>query len=325
MRRRHLLLSASALVASPARAQGTGAAWPTRPVRLIVPFAAGASSDTIARLVMAKAAEPLGAQVVIENRAGAGGLIAAQTVARAAPDGYTLLWGGGTAITQAVMQRDPGYDWAKDFTPITTISEQPAVLCVRTAAPWRDIGALIAEAKANRDGLRYGSGGVGTPAHMAAAAMLTLIGAEGTHVPYRGANQAALAVEQGEVDFAFAISNIALPRAQQGLIRVLLTGGGRRMGMMPDVPTLGETVPGGPVVVSVSSIVGPAGIPEMAANRVHAAVHQVVSRDTTLRETLTRDGGEIMLSESPAHYAAIWAEEHQRLTRLVELSGARVE
>lgn len=325
MLRREMLAGCGLLAAHPAMAQGNAANWPARPIRLIVPFAAGASSDIIARLVMARAAEPLGGSVVIENRAGAGGLIASQAVARAKPDGYILLWGGGTAITQAVMQRNPGYDWANDFTPIITIVEQPAVLCVRKASPWSDSAALLAAAKASRDGLRYGSGGVGTPAHMAAAAMLQLIGAQGVHVPYRGANQAALAVEQGEVDFAFAISNIAVPRAQDGVIRILLTGGARRMTLMPDVPTLAEAVPDGPVVTSISSIVGPAGVPAVAATRIHAAVKQAVEGDAALRDALTRDGGELVLSENPAAYVAIWPEEHRRLTRLVALSDVSVE
>ncbi|MGK7866156.1 Bug family tripartite tricarboxylate transporter substrate binding protein [Falsiroseomonas sp. E2-1-a20] len=325
MLRRNLLAGLGLLSVRPVAAQAPASNWPTRPIRLIVPFAAGASSDTIARLVMARASEALGGSVVIENRAGAGGLIASQAVARAEPDGHTLLCGGGTAITQAVMQRNPGYDWARDFTPVLTIVEQPAVLCVRKASPWADVAAFLAAAKASRDGLRYGSGGVGTPAHMAAAAMLKLIGAQGVHVPYRGANQAALAVEQGEVDFAFAISNIAVPRAQDGLIRILLTGGGRRMPVMPEVPTLAETVPDGPVVTSISSIVGPAGMPAVAVTRIHAAVKQAVEGDATLRDALTRDGGELVLSETPASYAALWPEEHRRLTRLVALSDVRVE
>ncbi len=205
---------------------------------------------------------PLGGSFVVENRAGAGGLIAAQFVARAAPDGYTLLWGGGTAITHAVMQANPGYDVLRDFTPVIALTAHPAVLAVRTASPYQDIAGLLAAARTAPGGLRYGSGGIGTPAHMAAAAMLKLIGAEGTHVPYRGANQATLAVEQGEVDFAFAISNIALPRQQQGVVRILLTAGAVRMTALPAVPTLAETLRGGPIVTSTSSVVGPAGMPE---------------------------------------------------------------
>jgi tripartite-type tricarboxylate transporter receptor subunit TctC len=325
MRRRHLALGlGAAFLVRPGKGQET---WPAgRPIRLIVPFVTGASSDTIARLIAARLGEPLGTSIVVENRAGAGGLIAAQTVARAAPDGTTLLWSGETALIHAVLQRDPGYDALHGFTPIGSIVENPALLCVRIAAPWRDIHGLLAAARAQgRGGLRYGSGGVGTPAHMAAAAMLKLAGAEGIHVPYRGANQAALAVEQGEVDFAFAISNIALPRLQQGANRVLLSTGARRMAMLPDLPTLAETVPGGPVITSGSSIVGPAGIPAPVATRLHAAIGRIVSEDMALREALTREGGDITLVASPAAYAAAWAEQFERLQRLVELSGARAE
>ncbi len=321
MRRRHLLLGLALPLASPALAQDL-----PRTIRVLVPFAAGASSDTLARLVTAKLAEALGVNFVIENRAGAGGLIAAQTVARAAPDGATLLWGGGTAITHAVMGRDPGYDVLRDFTPIATIVENPALLAVRNAAPWGDYRALFAAARsAPAGGLRYGSGGVGTPAHMAAAAMLKAIGAEGTHVPYRGANQATLAVETGEVDFAFAISNIVIPRMQHGTVRALLSTAARRISALPDLPTLKETVPDGPVIVSGSSLVGPAGMPPSLVAQIHRAVTRVVSEDTALREALTREGGDITLSASPAAYAAEWPQELARLRRLVEVSGARVE
>ncbi len=321
MHRRALFLAPLLPLALPARAQDL-----PRSIRLIVPFAPGASSDTIARIVAARLAEPLGTQIVVENRAGAGGLIAAQTVARAAPDGATLLWGGGTAITHGVMGRDPGYDVARDFTPIATIVENPALLAVRTASPLRDMAGLIAAARAApAGGLRYGSGGVGTPAHMAGAALLKGLNLDGTHVPYRGANQATLAVEQGEVDFAFAISNILIPRWQQGAVRVLASTAARRIALLSDVPTLREVLGQDIVIVSGSSIVGPAGMPAALVARIHAAVNRVVTEDAALREQLTREGGDITLAETPAAYAAGWGEEIARLRRLVELSGARVE
>jgi tripartite-type tricarboxylate transporter receptor subunit TctC len=224
------------------------------------------------------------------------------------------------------MGRDPGYDVLRDFTPIATIVENPALLAVRTLAPWRDYRALFAAARsAPTGGLRYGSGGVGTPAHMAAAAMLKAIGAEGTHVPYRGANQATLAVETGEVDFAFAISNIVIPRVQHGTVRALLSTAARRIPALPDLPTLTETVPDGPVIVSGSSLVGPAGMPSSLVAQLHQAVSRLVNGDAALREALTKEGGDITLSESPAAYAAEWPEEVARLRRLVAVSGARVE
>ncbi|MBR0646755.1 Bug family tripartite tricarboxylate transporter substrate binding protein [Plastoroseomonas hellenica] len=322
MNRRQAVLGLGAILARPALAQE----WrPGRPIRLIVPFAAGASSDTIARLVAARVGVALGTSFIIDNRAGAGGLLACQWVARAAPDGTTLLWGGGTALTHAALQRDPGYDVLSDFTPIATIVENPALLAVRPAAPWQDARALFAAATSDTGGLRYGSGGVGTPAHMAAAAMLKSIGAEGVHVPYRGANQATLAVETGEVDFAFAISNIVLPRLRQDAVRVLLSTGQRRIPALPNIPTLVEMVPDGPVITSGSSIVGPAGMPSAVVQRLHAAVNSVLTEDAGLRETLTREGGDITLAPTPGAYAAAWAPEFARLRRLVEISGVRVE
>jgi tripartite-type tricarboxylate transporter receptor subunit TctC len=322
MRRRPLLAALpAAMLARRAMAQEL-----PRTIRLLVPFAAGASSDTIARIVAARLAEALGVAIVVENRAGAGGLLAAQAVARAAPDGSTLLWGGGTAITHAVMGQNPGYDVLRDFTPIATIVENPALLAVRTASPLRDIAGLIAAARAApAGGLRYGSGGVGTPAHMAGAALLKGLGAEGTHVPYRGANQATLAVETGEVDFAFAISNIVVPRMQQGAVRVLLSTAARRIPVLPDTPTMAETLPDGPVITSGSSVVGPANMAPALVSRLHAAVNRAVGEDAALREQLTREGGDIVLSPTPAAFAAAWPQEVLRLRRLVEISGARVE
>ena len=318
MRRRTTLAGMVALaLPRAARAQDD---FPNKPVRPVVPFAPGASSDTLARLITAKATGPLGGSFVIENRAGAGGLIAAQYVAHAAPDGYTLLWGGGTAITHAVMQANPGYDVLRDFTPVIALSAHPAVLAVRSASPLQDMAGLLAAARTTPGGLRYGSGGIGTPAHMAAAAMLKLIGAEGIRHPTHEDH-----VSEGEVDFAFAISNIALPRQQQGVVRILCTAGAVRMTALPAVPTLAESVPGGPVVTSASSVVGPAGMPEAATRHLHAAFHEAVANDAALRAGLVAEGGEITLSASPAAYAAEWPVELQRLRDLVALSGARVE
>ena len=326
MNRRKLLQSLGTVVALPLAARAQQGAYPARPVSLVVPFAAGSSSDTLARLISSRAATPFGGSFVIDNRPGAGGLVAAQRMARAAPDGYTLMWGGGTAITHAVMQADPGYDVMKDFTPIVTLAEHPAVLAVRADRPWKSVQEVFAAARAAREGpLRYGSGGIGTPAHMAAAAMLKLIGAEGIHVPYKGANQATLAVEQGEVDFAFAISNIALPRHQIGRVRILVSAGSVRMTALPEVPTLAESLPGGPVVISGSSVIGPAGLSSSVVDKIASAFSEVMVRDQDLRKRIAEEGGSIVLSNSPTAYRDEWAIELKRLRDLIALSGVRAE
>jgi len=326
MNRRHVLMKLGGLGLLPAAVRAQQAAYPSRPVSLVVAFAAGSSSDTLARLISSRAAAPFGGQFVIDNRPGAGGLVAVQRVARAAPDGYTLLWGGGTAITQAVMQPNPGYEVMKDFTQIVNLAEHPAVLGVRADRPWRTVQDLFEAAReAKAAPLRYGSGGIGTPAHMAAAAMLKLIGAEGIHVPYKGANQATLAVEQGEVDFAFAISNIALPRFQAGRIRILVSAGSVRMTALPEVPTLTETLRGGPVVISGSSVIGPAGMSASVVDRISAAFSEVMARDEDLRKRIAGEGGSVVLSKSPAAYRAQWGEELTRLQDLIKLSGVKAE
>ena len=326
MNRRKLSLSLGLLAVSPWAVRAQQTSYPSRPVSLVVPFAAGSSSDTLARLISSRAAAPFGGSFIIDNRPGAGGLVAAQRLARTAPDGYTLMWGGGTAITHAAMQADPGYDVMKDFTPIVTLAEHPAVLGVRADRPWKTIQDVFAAARASRDQpLRYGSGGIGTPAHMAAAAMLKLIGAEGIHVPYKGANQATLAVEQGEVDFAFAISNIALPRHQIGRLRILVSAGSVRMTALPEVPTLAETLKGGPVVISGSSVVGPSGLPGSVIDRIAGAFSEVMTRDADLRKRIADEGGSIVLSSSPAAYREEWAIELKRLKDLIALSGVRAE
>jgi tripartite-type tricarboxylate transporter receptor subunit TctC len=323
VKRRTILLSLGALGAAPLATRAQPAGWPSRPVTLVVAFAPGASSDTLARLISSRVEPVLGGQIVIENRPGAGGLIAAQRVARAAPDGYTLMWGGGTAITHAVMQASPGYDVMKDFTQIVTLAEHPAVLGVRTDRPWKTAQDLFEAARAAKGApLRYGSGGIGTPAHMAAAAMLKLIGAEGIHVPYKGANEATRAVEQGEVDFAFAISNIALPRQQAGRVRILISAGSVRMTALPEVPTLAQTLPNGPVVTSGSSVIGPGGLAAPVVDRIASAFSEVMTRDQDLRGRIAGEGGSIVLS-GPAAYRADWPREFKRLQDLVELSGVR--
>jgi len=321
MHRRQLLYALALPFARPVLAQEM-----PRTIRLVVPFAAGASTDTLARLVASRLADAIGTSIVVENRAGAGGLLAVQLVARATPDGSVLLWSGQTAISLAVINRDPGYDVAKDFTPIATIVDHPALLSVRPASPFRDIQGLVPVARASpAGGLRYGSGGLATVAHMAGAALLKGLNADGTHVPYRGANQATLAVEQGEVDFAFAIANIVVPRMQQGAVRVLLSTAARRIPLLPDTPTMSEVIPGNIVITSASAIVGPAGMSPALVNRIHAGVNRLVNEDTALRDQLTREGGDINLSETPAAYAASWQDAIGRQRRLVDISGARVE
>jgi tripartite-type tricarboxylate transporter receptor subunit TctC len=318
--RRALALAALPMVTVPKPA----AAWPERPIRLVVPFVGGSSSDTLARLVAQALGEELGQRVVVENRAGAGGLLAIQSVQRAEPDGYTLLFAGSTLSQVFFLQRTPGFDPLTDFTPVVRIVTNAAVLCVQAGRPWADVAALVAAARAAPQGLTYGSGGVSTAAHLAGAALLNLAGASGIHVPYNGANQATLALARGDVDFAFAIVNIALPYVRDGTFRALLYAGGARNPVLPEVPAFPEAIPGAPGMENWSAIVAPARLPAVITERLHAAV---VARAGTpeFAAVLRRDGNAVFLSASPADVAAYLAAEHAATGRLVRLAGAAAD
>lgn len=302
----------------------TAAAFPDRRVALTVPFVGGSSADTIARVVAKNLAEELGQPVVIDNRAGAGGLLATQTTIRAAPDGYTLLFSGAQLSNIFWLRKEPEFDPLRDFTPIVRILNNAAVLLVKTDKPWRSAAELVAAARANQGGLTYGSGGVGTAAHIAGAALLNLSGAPGLHVPYNGANQATLALLKGEIDFAFAIINIALPYIRRGEFRPLIYAGARRSLHLPEVPAFPEAVAGAPGMDNWSAIVGPAGMDPAIVERLHAATVAACRRPEAVA-ALTGDGNEMFLSESPVAFRAFFAAEHDSIGRIVRLAGARAD
>ena len=307
------------------RARPAPPRWPEKPVRLVVPFVGGSSTDTIARVLALRLGEELGQNIVVENRAGAGGLLAAHTVQRAEPDGYTLLFSGAGLLHIRHLQRDAGFEPLRDFTPVARVVTNSAVCCVPADRPWRSVASLVAAARSGSpSGLAYGSGGVGTPAHLAGAALLKLSDAPGIHVPYNGANQATLALARGEVDFAFAIANIALPYIRDGRFRPLVYAGGRRNDALPEVPSFPEAVPGAPAVENWSAIFGPAGLPAPVVERLDRAV-QAVGRRADFAGTMARDGNEVFLSGSPEALRSFMAQEHESIGRLVRLAGASRE
>ncbi len=317
MRRRDaVLLSFSAGAAAHAQAP-----WPQRQPRLIVPFVAGSSTDQVARLIAARLGEEIGTAMVLDNRAGAGGLVANQVVARAAPDGLTLLFGGSGVAVAAAMSRDPGYDPLTDLVPIASFVANPALLVVPASSPVRGMDDLR---RPKPGGWTYGSGGVGTVAHLAGAALVGRLGMEASHVPYRGANEAALAVLRGDVDFAFAIVNVTLPMVRAGEFRPLLLSGAQPSPLLPGVPFLAQVVQGMLPVTSWVVLMGPAGVPAGVVTRLHEAGERALD-DPAFVAQLTRDGGEIVRFASPTALALEWREDVARQRELLRLSGARAE
>src|SRR5215467_191569 len=231
-----------AMVAVTAIAQTRDDGWPERPIRLVVPFPAGSSTDIIARIVAQKLSHRFGQQIVIENRAGASGNIGADAVAKAAPDGYTI--GIATASTHAVaasLNVNLPYDPIKDFAPVAMIGSQPYVLVLQPALPARNLAELIALAKAKPGTLNYGSAGVASLAHLATELFASMAAVNIVHVPYKSSAQSVTDMITGRLDMQFATIAPTLPNIRAGQLRALVSSGRTRAAVLPEVPTVAES------------------------------------------------------------------------------------
>jgi tripartite-type tricarboxylate transporter receptor subunit TctC len=264
-------------LAAGAVAQSAESAWPQRPIRLIVPFPAGSSTDIVARIIAQKLAPSLGTQVVVENRAGASGNIGVEAVAKAAPDGTTI--GIATASTQAVapsLGSTLPYDPIKDFAPIGMIGSQPYVLVVFPGLPARNLGELIALAKARPGTLNYGSAGVASLAHLATALFAGMSGIDILHVPYKSSSQSMTDMITGRLDMQFATIAPSLPNIRAGNLRALATSGRSRVAVLPEVPTVAESGIAGYEAALWVSLVAPAATPPGITARLNKEVNAVI-------------------------------------------------
>jgi tripartite-type tricarboxylate transporter receptor subunit TctC len=274
------IVLAATIAASAARAQS--ADWPDRPLRLIVPFPAGSSTDIVARILAQRLGSRLGQQVVIDNRVGASGNIGADAVAKAAPDGYTI--GIATASTHALamsMSARLPYDPIKDFAPVGMIGSQPYVLVVYPGLPARDVKELIALAKAKPGTLNYGSAGIASLAHLATALFCTMAGVEMTHVPYKSSAQSMTDMITGRLDMQFATIAPSLPNIRAGHLRALVTSGAARSAALPEVPTVAEAVLPGYDAALWMAIVAPAATPAPIAARLNRDMNEILSSPET--------------------------------------------
>jgi tripartite-type tricarboxylate transporter receptor subunit TctC len=321
-RRRPLLLAAaSAALPSAARAQ---AAWaPERPVRLIVGFAAGGSTDVTARLVAAALSERLGQPVVVENRPGAGGNIAAEAAARAAPDGHTLLMGvSGILAANPALYRNLPFDPVRDFAPISQIAFIPNVVVVHPDLPAADLAGFVAHAKANAGRVHYGSAGNGTSLHLAGALLAARAGLALVHVPYRGGAPATTDLLSGKIQMLASPLVEVVAHVQAGRLRPLAVTTARRSPLLPDVPTVAETIPGFEVALW-NGLLAPAGTPPPAIARL-AAEAAAALRGAELRNKLAEQGSEPAPS-TPEEFARFIRAEIPRWTEIVRLSGATAD
>lgn len=312
------LLTASALLGD-AAAQD----YPTRPITLVVPYAAGGGNDVMARTVAEKMSKTLGQNVVVENRAGAGGSIATRQVARAAPDGYTLVLGGtGTLAVNPTLYDNVGYDPRKDFAPVGLIGTGQLILVVHPSVPAKNISELIALAKKEPGKLSYASAGVGSGIHLGAVLFEMMADIKLTHVPYRGTAPALTDLIGGHVQIYFSSIPSMIALAKEGKVRPIAVAGPQRSPVFPVLPTIAETLRGFEAVLHYG-IVAPAGTPDPIIRKLNAALREAVeSPDTRVR--MAADGTE-PLPSTPEEYAADIDKEEKKWSTIVKRSGAKAQ
>ncbi len=307
-----------ACLSAAAFAQG----FPAKPIRLIVPYGAGGASDVLARAMAQKAAEGLGQQVVVENRTGAGGLVAAELVKNSSPDGYTLFMAdtGPMAILPA-LQPGLAYDPLRDFTPVILAASAPFFLAVASAMPARTVAQLVQHAKANPK-LPYGSSGSGSANHLTMESLKLTAGIDLTHVPYKGNAQSVPALLSGDIALLFVgLASIA-PHVKSGKARIIAVATPRRSPQLPEVPTVAETYPGFEMNLTLG-IVAPAGTPREIVARLNAEFSKALA-SPSVGARLPALGID-PLSGPPEAYAEQIRADLPRLRNLVRDTGARVD
>jgi len=316
------LIAAIALASIAALAQAQ--AWPSKPIKWVVPFAPGGTTDILARTVGEKLALALGQPVIIENKPGAGGGVGAEYTAKAAPDGYTIM--GGTISTHAInasLYKDLPYDPVKDFVAITLIARVPNMLVVNTAVPAKDVKELIALLKANPNKYSFASSGNGTSQHLSGELFKSMSGTEMQHIPYKGSPPALQDVMGGQVTMTFDNITTAWTLAKAGKLRALAVTTAKRSSIAPDVPTLAESGLPGFEVGSWQGVFAPAGTPPAIVKRLNAEIVKALNLPD-VREKLGALGAEIV-ADSPEEFSALVKSEVVKWADVVKKSGAKVD
>ena len=329
--RRPLLVSmlaaaAAAVLPGPVAAQTQ--AWPSRPIKWIVPFPPGGPTDIFSRSVAQQLQAALGQPVVVENRGGAGGGVGMQALAKAAPDGYTigLSTTGTHAINPALYGEKLGYDPQKDFTPLTLAVSYVNMLVVNASHPARDLKDLVAYAKANPGKVSFGSAGNGSSNHLSGEVLKLMTGAPMQHVPYRGSALAMNDTISGQITFMFDILNVAIPQSRSGRVRALAVTSSKRSPYLPEVPTMEEAgVPGYSAAGTDLwfGIMAPAGLPKPVADKLQATLVTVL-RSPEMRQAIRAQFFEPYTS-SPEEFQKVIRTDGAKWARIVKDSGARVD
>jgi len=318
------LLAGAALAASFATsAFAQSGAYPSKPVRMIIPFSAGGPADIYARILGQRLEKPLGQPVVIENRVGGGGVIGADAVAKSAPDGYTLLTMSNThTVNESLISKKP-YRLMQDLAPVSPINYSDLLLVVHPSVPANNLKELIALARAKPGVLNYASSGPGTPYHMAGELFKAMAGLDIVHVPHKESSGARTSVMGGEVQMMFDAITVMAKLAEAGKVRAIATSGTTRSSIVPNVPTLNEAgVPGYDAVIWLG-IMAPAATPKPIIERLNSEIQNIINLPD-VKEAWARQGA-VPMRMTPAEFGKFMEQDIEKWAKVVKVSGAKVD
>ena len=312
------------IIVALASAAALAQSYPEKPVRVVVPFPAGGAADIVARQVVQGMGAPVGGQFIVDNRAGAGGAIGAEVVARAQPDGYTLLFASSSAmsINPHLSVRSP-YDALRDFTPVVLIGFAPNVLVVHPSLPARTVKELIATARSKPGALNFASNGAGTLSHLTGELFMQRAGIKMVHVPYKGAAPAVVDTMAGNVSVLFAAYPSVSAQARAGRLRALAVTSARRAEIAPDLPTIAEAALPGFESSQWWGLYGPAGMPAPIVNRLNTETNKVL-KTADVRKRLAADGAEAA-GGSPGELASFHKTDFEKWGKVVRAAGVKAE
>jgi tripartite-type tricarboxylate transporter receptor subunit TctC len=301
-----------------------GQAYPSKVVRLVLPFAPGGGTDVVGRLLAQKLSPPLGQQVIVENRAGAGGRIGTELVAKSPPDGYTLLLGTSsvTGTSPALYQKLP-YDMPKDFAPISQVAFTAYVVVMHPSVPVKSVKGLIALARSKPGQLTYASSGAGGAAHLAGELIASMAGVKMIHVAYKGSAPGMFSVVSGETDFMFTNTLPALPQVKNGRLRALAVTTPQRSALLPDVPTVAESGLPGFEVQQNYGVLAPAGTPREIVGRLNQEIAKAMLTDDA-KSRLLADGSEARVS-TPEEFEKVIVAEIAKWSKVIKQAGIKEE
>jgi len=318
----HCLLAALVFVAALAMPTASAAqGYPNRPVRLVVPFPAGGPADALGRTIADQWSKMWGQPVVVENRGGAGGNLGAEVVARAAPDGYTLLLNASSHVINASLYEKLPYDPIRDFTPVSEVASYMLVLVVHPSVPATSVKDFVALAKGKPDGLSVANAGLGTPTHLAAVLFAQAAGINLIHVPYRGAAPASTDLIGGQAPAMFNNPVNAVPQVKADRLRALAVTGAKHLSLLPDLPTIAESGYPGFETRTWYGLFGPAGMPEDIVRKLHADTEKVLNMPD-VANNLVAQGWDIAVSP-PDQFAKVLQSEMDRWSAVVKRAGIK--